>query len=247
MKNIIRISILGLLASVAAFAQINSVLQTSLSAAITASQTRFAVASATGINGSSASVPGSVLYIVELGQTRGEAVKVVSLSGTTVTVRRGEVGRATGHASGAMVLVATAPNWFYSTDPTGTCTAASVYASPYVNIVNGNQWLCSSKTGGWVPGWGNFTATPQVLSATATASVGGATAIAGPLVEISGTNAITSFTFSVGWNGHGFCTLPTAAFTTVAGNNIGEASTADANQALCFTYDAQAGTFFSSY
>jgi hypothetical protein len=246
MKNITRIAILGLLAVAAAFAQQHSIVQTSLSAAITANQTSFAVASATGINAATASVPGSVLYVVDIGQTKGEPMPVISLSSTTVTVRRTQ-GRAVAHASGAMVLVATAANWFYSVDPVGTCTAASVYASPWVNITTGNQWLCSSQTGTWVPGWGNTTAPAQLLTATATASVAGATAIAGPLVEISGTEAITSFTMSVGWNGQGFCVQPTAAFTTVAGNNIAEASTADANQHLCFVYNARAAAFSSSY
>ncbi len=86
-----------------------------------------------------------------------------------------------------------------------------------------------------------------MLTATATASVAGATAIAGPLVEIDGTEAITSFTMSTGWNKQGFCIQPAAAFTTVAGNNIAEASTADANQTLCYVWNDRAAAFTSSY
>ncbi|HEY1340985.1 MAG TPA: hypothetical protein VGF59_25915 [Bryobacteraceae bacterium] len=241
-----KIAIVGLLATAAAFAQLNSIVQTSLSAAITSSQTSFNVASATGINAPTTTVPGSVLYVVDPGQKQGEAMPVVAVSSTTITVRRTN-GRAVAHASGSMVLVATSPNWFYSVDPQGTCTAASVYVSPYINITNGNQWLCSSKTGTWTAGWGNNIGTPAVLSATATASVAGATAIAGPIVEISGTNAITAFTMSTGWNGQGFCVNPTAAFTTTATSNIAKASTGVASKALCYTYDAQLAAFAPSY
>lgn len=247
MKNLFRIAILGLVA-LSAFGQQNTILQTSLSAAITATQTKFAVASATGINAPSFAngTAGSALFIQDRGQTMGELVTVTGISGTTVTVSRTQ-SRATAHTSAAMVLVATAANWFYTVDPQGSCVTAQTYATPYVNTTNGNQWFCSSKTLSWVPGWGNYSAPPQMLTATATASVGGATAIAGPLLQISGTNAITSFTMSTGWNGQGFCVNPTAAFTTVAGNNIGEASTADANQTLCFSWDAVNANFSASY
>ena len=243
MKTLTRIAAFLALA-LTAFAQQNSILQTSLSAAVTATATQIRVASATGINAPTATVPGSSLFIQDVGQTGGELVQVSAVSGTTISVVRSN--RVTSHASGAMVLVATVPNWFYVIDPQGSCVTAQTYASPYVNVSNGNQWKCSTQTLTWVPYWGTA-GTPQLLTATATASVAGATAIAGPLVEISGTEAITSFTMSTGWNGHGFCVQPTAAFTTVAGNNIAEASTADANQTLCFVWNARAGTFTASY
>ncbi len=247
MKNLTKLSILFALSSVLAFGQLNSLVQTSLSAAITAKQTTFAVAAATGINGASASVPGSALYIVDPGQIRGELVNVISISSTTVTVRRAD--KATPHVSSAMVLVATAPNWFYSVDPVGSCVTASVYASPYLNVTNGAQWLCSAKTLSWVPGWGNPYGSPAVLSGTATASVAGATAVAGPLIEISGTNAITSFTMSVGWNGNPFCVVPTGAYTTTATNNIAKASTGVSKVQQCWVWDANISTasFVPSY
>ena len=241
MKTII--AIFGL--ALTAFAQQNTILQTSLSAAVTATATQIRVGSASGINAPTVSVPGSALFIQDVGQTGGELVQVTAVSGTTISVARLQ-GRSTAHASGAMVLVATAPNWFYTVDPQGSCVTAQTYAVPYVNVSNGNQWKCSTQTLTWVPSWGT-PLTPQLLTATATASVAGATAIAGPLVEISGTDAITSFTMSTGWNGQGFCVQPTAAFTTVAGNNIAEASTADANQTLCFTWNARAAAFSASY
>lgn len=258
MKHLIKITILGVLAIALCFAQQNTIVQTSLSAAITSNQTTFSVASATGINAPSLTnqTAGSILYIVDIGQTIGEATQVTSLSGTQVSVRRGfgAGSKAVAHASGAMVLVATIPSWFASTDPQGSCTTASTFVTPVVNIQNGRQWLCSSKTGTWVPGWGNNYAQPQVITATATASVGGSTAIAAPLLHISGTNAITGFTMGIGWQGQGFCVIPDAAFTTTTGGTtsgstiaIAIASTAVANKTLCFTYDANASKFTASY
>lgn len=245
MKTIKAIAILGLLA-ISAFAQQNSILQTSLSAAATSTATSIRVASATGISAPSfaSGTAGSLLYVVDPGQTAGEVMSVTNVSSTTISVSR--TGTVRAHVSGAMVLVATAPNWFYTVDPSGSCTTAQTYAAPWVNITSGAKWRCSSQTLSWVPLWGAPGA-PQLLTATATASAAGATAIAGPLVEISGTNAITSFTMSVGWNGEPFCVIPTAAFTVTATNNIEKAATAVADRTLCFTYNARLAAFAPSY
>jgi len=245
MKTINVIAI-GLLLSLSAYGQQNTILQTSLSAAVTAQATQIRVASASGINAPSFSsgLAGSALWVVDPGQTMGELMRVSAVSGTTISVTRSN--KVTAHASGAMVLVATNANWFQTVDAQGSCVLAQTYVTPWVNTNNGNQWKCSTQTLTWVPSWGT-PGDPQLLTGTATASVAGATAIAGPLVEISGTEAITSFTMSTGWNGQSFCVQPTAAFTTVAGNNIAEASTADANQTLCFTWNARAAAFSASY
>ena len=241
------ITILLAVASLA-LAQQNTLIGTTTSAAMTATQTFVTVASATGINAPTNSVPGSQLYIVDKGQAVGETVTVTGpLSGTRVPIARTRGGKATAHASGAMVLVATSPQWFQSTNPAGSCTAASVYVTPWLNVGTGQQWICSSQTLTWVPGWNNSSATPQVITATATASVAGATAINAPLVHISGTNAITSFTFSVGNNNHNFAVVPDAAFTGTASNNICKAFTAVANRTLSFTYDAVNSCYAPSY
>lgn len=249
MKTIQKFLILAALIAFPALAQTNSIVATTTGAAMTAAQTYVTVASTTGINAPTASVPASQLYIVDPGQKQGELVVVTgAASGLNVPIRRSGGNNAKAHVSGAMVLIATKPNWFYSVNPWGACTTASTDVTPWVNTATGDQWLCSSKTLSWVPSWGTANSeTAQILTATATASVAGATAIAGPLVEISGTEAITSFTMSTGWNGQGFCVYPTAAFTTVAGNNIAEASTADANQILCFVYNANAAKFSPTY
>ncbi len=253
MNKLTRISILALaasIASIAAFAQTNTVVQTSLSAAITANQTTFAVASATGISAPTASQAGSALWIQEWGQTMGELAQVSAISGTSVTVRRASTSRA--HASGAMVLVATVPNWFAASDPRGSCVTATtgnpsgVSVTPWLNTANGNQWLCSTISKTWTPGFGNTTAPPTVT--TAVASAAGLVTPSGPLFHITGTLAITGFNIPVGYNGGTFCAIPDGAFTTTTANNIALASTAVASKVMCFSYDqAAAKPFFPSY
>lgn len=147
----LNIAILGLLAALSAFGQQNSIVFTSLSAAINNTQTSFAVASATGINAPSfsAGLAGSKLYVVEVGQTSGEEMDVTAITGTTVSVRR-TTGRTTSHASGAQVLVATIPSWFQTKDPAGSCVTATTYAAPWFNVNTGQEWVCSPITLTWV-------------------------------------------------------------------------------------------------
>lgn len=253
-KQTIRL-FLGLALAASAFGQLNTLVQTSLSAAITNSQTSFALGSATGIVAPTNGVAGSNLWVQDIGQTMGELMQVQSISSTTVTVRRTD-SRATGHLSGAMVLVATAPNWFQSKDPRGSCTLANTYVTPYLNIQTGAQWVCSGKTLNWIPGWNNFSAPPEINAGTAVASVAGTTGVDGPLIHVSGTNAITAWQPGIGWQGQGFCVIPDAAFTTTTGGTtvastrvtaIAIASTAVANKTLCFTYDATNAKFTASY
>lgn len=249
MKTIQKFLIFAALIASSALAQTNSIVATTTGAAMTASQTYITVAATTGINAPTASVPASQLYIVDPGQKQGELVVVTgAATGLNVPIRRTAGNNAKAHVSGAMVLIATKPNWFYSVNPQGACVTASTDVAPWVNTTTGDKWRCSAKTLSWVPSWGTANAeTAQVLSGTATASVAGATAISGPYLEISGTNAITSFTMSTGWNGEGFCVYPTAAFTITATNNIAKAATAVADRTLCFSYNANSAKFAPSY
>lgn len=248
MKNLTRISLLclALLAvQPPASAQINTVVQTTLSAAVTQTATRFAVASVTGIVAPSFSsgIVGSQLYVVDPGQTKGEVMNVVSISSTTLTVTRTQSAKP--HVSGAMVLVATAPNWFSSTDPTGGCTTASTYAKPLVNITTGNQWLCSTITLSWVPGFLNIDAQPQPTVAVASAA--GAILPSGPLFHVTGTAAVTGFTVPVGGVAAGFCIIPDGAFTWTTAGNIALAGTAVTNKLLCFIWDGTNSKYIPSY
>lgn len=256
MKKLTINLILGLaLAATSAFGQLNTLVQTSLSAAITNTQNCFNVGSGTGIVAPTSGVAGSALWIQDIGQTMGELVNTQSISGTYVCGGRTS-SRATSHLSGAMVLVATAPNWFQSKDPRGTCTAAGVYVTPYLNIQTGAQWVCGPKTGAWIPGWNNYAAPPEINAASAVASVAGTTGVDGPLIHVSGTNAITAWQPGIGWQGQGFCVIPDAGFTTTNGGTtvaatrvtaIALGSTAVANKTLCFTYDATNSKFTPSY
>jgi hypothetical protein len=237
-----------------AYAQQNLLTQTTLSAAIAGSflgqgvssitnppPQLVQVASATGIVGLSpnlginASQPTqSAIYVDR------ELMLVTAVNGTTLTVVRGYGGTvAAPHTSGTMVL-AGPPRFFYVQDPGGTsgfagiggvaCTAANVVVSPWVNYRTGWQWLCSSVTGTWVPGWNN----PMPPAATVTvASVAGATVPSGPYFSVSGTNAITSWTIPLGFNGTSsgggcFTTIPTGIFTWTAAGNIAIAGTTTA-------------------
>jgi len=108
---------------------------TTLSAAVTKSQTQVTVASATNV------AVGNILYVDR------EAMKVVTLSGTNATVRRGQEGTAAvAHASGAVVYTA-APQYFYATEVSGTCTSTDEIALPHISVATGNIYTCTS--GGW--------------------------------------------------------------------------------------------------
>lgn len=149
MKIITRLSLFCLVVF-ALHAQQNTLVTTTLSSAVTAGASKIVVASATGINAPSFAdgLAGSALFILDPGQNIGELVQVQAVNSTTITVRR--AARAAAHVSGALVYVATKADWFYSVDPSGSCTLASTYVSPYLNVQNGQRWECSSITGTWV-------------------------------------------------------------------------------------------------
>ena len=252
-----KILILSALFAASAFGQ-TALTATITSAAMTSTQSFVQLSATTGI------ADKSQLYIQDIGGSVGELVTVRgSCSSTQCTVvRQGQKVRA--HASGSMVLISPVfsnnipfGQWVQSFDPTGACTTANTLFAPWVNSFTGSQFLCSAKTLTWIPSWGLATfASAQVNDASATASVAGTTAISGPLTHISGTNAITAFGMSAGWNGQGFCVIPDAAFTTTTGGTtvastrviaIAIASTAVANKTICFTYDASNAKFTGSY
>jgi hypothetical protein len=246
--------VLGLLILPFAFGQAtntNLVLTaTKLAAALTQSSNTLRVSSATGITATS-----TILYIEDGTSKNGEAVFVNAVNGTTISVTRGYNGtQANPHLSGAVVLVGpagagTGPNGpFVSVDPSGSCTAASSW-TPTVNIQTGNQWICSSISASWVPGFFNNKAAAGVT--TLVASVAGATNPSGPLFHVNGTNQITAWgsSTSVGPGtgqgggastqpyGANFCTIPDAAFTWTAGNNLATSGTAVANLVICWVFD----------
>lgn len=151
-----------LLVPAVALSQTHSITSTTLSSAVTDKNAdQIKVASATGISA------GTLLYVDR------EAMRVKSsyVSGTTIPVSRGDSGTLrTTHASGRTVQIGN-PEWFQRSEMAGSCTLASLYVHPWINLVTGNQWECLSSQ--WVitngplsSGAGVTSLTPSVAGAT---------------------------------------------------------------------------------
>jgi hypothetical protein len=263
MKKTLSILSLVLALSFSAFGQATAsgllLTTTSLSAAVKSTNTTImTVASATGITAGN-----TVLFIEDGPGGNSEAVFVNAVSGTQVSVTRGYNGTvANQHLTGSVVL-AGAPSAFVTSDQSGACTAANAY-TPTVNILGGSngqkggaQWICSSITNSWVPGYFNDLKNPAVT--TAVASVAGATNPSGPLFHVTGTNAITAWGSSTSAGlgagggsatqsyGSNFCIIPDAIFTVTQTNNIALASTAVVNKLLCYVFDGTNKKYIPSY
>ncbi len=219
-------------------AQQNTLTQTSLSALITASQNQITVASGTGITTTN-NTTATILYVDK------EEMVVLGVSGTQIHVSRGQGGTpAAGHAANAMVLAGN-PTYFFNHDPQGACVTASTLATPYVSVITGTQWLCSTLTKTWVPGFGNPGNSQVPISVTtAVASAAGTVTPSGPLFHITGALAITGFVIPVGFNastsgGGSFTVIPDGTFTWTSAGNIALAGTAVVNKTITFTWDAK--------
>lgn len=270
MKNYFKTAVLAVLLAlscVTASAQQNLLGTTTLSAAIAGSllgqgvsattnppPQLIQVASATGIVGLNpnlgitASQPNRTMLFIGR-----EQMLVTAVNGTTLTVVRGVNGTvAAPHPSGDMVLFGP-PRFFYVNDPGGTpttttgtsgvsCTAANVVVSPWLNTRTGGQWLCSSVTGTWVPGWNN--AGGDFFQQTATVpAAAGVVLPSGPLFIISGAGAITGFTIPLGCNatavgGCQFTVIAAAGstWTWTAAGNIMTAGTGTAGHTFNFIW-----------
>lgn len=242
-------------------AQQNSLIQTSLSAAVPAtagtqfssSQTFIQVASATGITGIQLNPTTTINQQNQwIAYVDREAMAIVGVNGTTLTVQRGVSGTAAApHATATMVLFGRA-SWFYANDPGAAsssgagisnvaCTAANVLVTPYLNIRTGGQWICSTVTGTWVPGWNNPAA--DLASATATvASATGTVTPSGLLFSMTGTGAISGFTAPLGFNmtatgGGCFVAIPSSGvWTWTAAGNIQTAGTVTTANSVPVTF-----------
>jgi hypothetical protein len=229
--------------------------------------TQVGVASATGIQTAAfGSQPVTYLYVDQ------ELMGVLSLAQgqtTIFNVLRALSGtKAAYHASGSMVLIGTmTPQFggvagsggFQQTDPPlgGVCNLANSGITPWVNIITGAQWQCTSTAGApatngvWAPSWNNPLAKQSPVT---TAAVASAAALlpSGPLFHVTGTTGITSFSIPVGFNatavGYGsFCYINDAVASTTIGNNIGTAYTPVAGQAICWYWDAQNSKFYAVF
>lgn len=229
---------LGSLLCMQANAQ-TALVMTTLSSAATADTKTLNVTSATGISTT------TVMYIYDYGAAAGEFINQVSaISSTRITVRRDYRPKA--HASGAVVIIAPSAAAFVKVNPMGACTAAATLYTPVINIDTGQQSLCSTLTGTWVPGWGGNGG--PVAGTANVASVAGATLPSGPLFHVTGTNAITGWTLPVGFHGGTFQAIFDGAATWTAAGNIMSASL-EATVAGClvsFTYENVAAKWYPS-
>lgn len=212
-------------------------------------------------------LPGTPVSYILIGR-EVEGVLTWNASTCSGLVYRGYLStQASPHVSGDMVLIAPVyqttlgqggnptPNGFFQQDPplNGACTAANTPATPWVNVLSGAQWLCSSITGTWVPGFVN-PLSPQSEGQTATvASAAGAILPSGPLFVVSGSAAITGFTIPVGCNATavGACsfTIISAAgstWTWTAAGNIMTAGTGTAGKTFTFVWSASLSKFVPS-
>jgi len=252
-----------------AFGQ-SALVQTTLAAAINAPgagntlsyDTTVSLASATGIQTANNGQPITYLYV---GQEAMGVLTLVTGQTTIFNVLRGQLGTKIGpHPSGDMVLVGvvtpqfggfSGSGGFQQADPpfNGACTPATTGQTPWINVNTGAQWLCSSITNSWVPGFQNQWSTDQARVTAAVASAATITPT-GPLFHITGAVAITTIAIPVGFDatavgGGTFCVIPdnatVAGFT--AGNNIAKSTTFVVNQTLCMTWDATNQKFTASY
>jgi len=237
----------------------SSITQTTLSGSINQNATTITVASASNLTAPVSNFQQSI-YVINLGQTKGELMYVTGLNGTQVSVARSSLFRQS-FFTGAIVVIAPAPlaaanfggnlnGGFFETDPVGDPSVAGSYPgapalTPWLNVTNGLQWL-QDVNGIWQPGWNN----PGSVSGptTAVASVAGTITPTGRLFHITGTNAITGIVKPVGFAGGSFVVIPDAAFTWTTGDgSIGLGGTAVAGKALTFQYDTNAAVWYASY
>lgn len=252
-----------------AFGQ-TSLTQTTLASAVNAPgagnsagyDTTVSLTSSTGVTQAVNGQPVTYLYV---GQEAMGILTTIPGSTTIFNVLRGQLGTKIGpHPSGDMVLLGvvtpqfggfSGSGGFQLVDPpfNGACTPATTGQTPWVNVLNGYQWLCSSITNTWVPGFQNPWATDQARVTAAVASAATLTP-SGPLFHITGAVAVTTIGIPVGFDataagGGTFCVIPdnatVAGFT--AGNNIAKSTTFVVGQTLCMTWDATNQKFTASY
>jgi hypothetical protein len=142
----------GLIVSLAlawpASAQTTCLSNTTLAAAMTATQTTARVTTVTATNSAPGGCTPTVGNIV-VGQmlyVEREGMKVLAINGTNATVQRGQMGTAaTAHLNAATVF--SGPEVaFRAVDPLlAACTPSAVAVRPWINTINGNLWVCNTN------------------------------------------------------------------------------------------------------
>jgi hypothetical protein len=171
-----------------ASAQNHTLSSTTLTVPMTIGQAYIQIASAAGLGAGS----GSIANPKQIWVDRELLIVQASYNGTslTVPVTRGSIKST--HASGVAALIGS-PAWFYRSDATGACTAATVFVTPWVNILDGNQYLCSAGTWTLQGGGGGS------ISLTTTGSSGPATYAGGVLnvPQYAGTSSVGACTMTL--------------------------------------------------
>lgn len=139
MKKLLIVALAFLtLASASLVAQTNPATSTTLSAALDSSSTVVRVTSASGLTAGA-----SGIYV------DGEYMNVNAISGTVLTVTRGQLGTvARAHVNASTVIKGPAAMFSTADAGPGTCPSSPQTYLISVNVVNGNVWLCRYITGG---------------------------------------------------------------------------------------------------
>lgn len=224
MKTKLKISILILLAAVASFAQTTLTSTTLAAAMVTTSGTPatvLSITSATGITGQTLGGFTTYLWIDQ------ELMGVSTVSGTRITVVRGQAGtQPRNHNNAAVVWLGSSAAFLRAgpNDPSGQCQRTLLAYVPRINPGTGNMFDCLGVTtaGQWVQV--NAPGVPVVGS-----TVASATSITptGTYFVVSGTTAIATIAVPAGW-GPGMCLAiqPSGVFATTTADNIGLVSSA---------------------
>jgi len=157
MKTLLKLLVFCLFVASLALAQQNTLTTTTITSAITTTNTNYIiVGSVTGINAptlngggitGSQSTNGSALFI------DNELMQVLSVNASAkiVYVIRGVSGtRAATHAANQLVWIGGDPTWFsgapVGSHPQGTCTAGALQTLPDIHALDATIWNCGSDS-----------------------------------------------------------------------------------------------------
>ena len=231
---------------------------TTLSVAMTTTQSTAVVASATGIvnasrpiSSSEIGAPTGASFILLYVDKEAMAVNTISTVGSTNTayVIRGWNGTMqTPHLSGAKVWVG--PSYaFGNFDPAGACNLSLLPYTPRIVPTTGNIWQCTANTGQWTLLGASFLdrfVVGSQLTAAATLT------ITAPIQHVTSSAVTVTTILAPALPATGGCIylVPDAAmtgFTTSTGGNIALASTLVANKTLQLCYDPGTAKWYPSY
>lgn len=247
--------------------------QTTTVAIISAGQNCFTLTSVAGISGFGPGINNPVagtsagtgnITDIYIDRELMQVVSTNTAAKVVCTLRGQGSSQASPHQAGTMVLIGP-PGAFFNYDPEGYCggpvggvnfgggPSNPPQFTPWVNQRTGSQWLCSTISSTWVPGFINPLAGDFPGQTTTVPAAAGVVVPSGPLFIISGAGAITGFTVPVGCNANavGACSFTVIAaagstWTWTAAGNIMTAGTGTAGHMFTFTWSASLSKFVPS-